>query len=180
GSIKSNLGHTQAAAGVAGVIKMVMAMHHGTLPATLHAAEPTPHVDWTAGEVRLLQHSRAWAGAGDAPRRAGISSFGMSGTNAHAVIEAPPAADRGPEETDYSADSSGSATSPHPDTSGADAAPLPYTLSAATSDALRDQARRLLDHLTAHPSISGADLAHSLATTRAHLPHRSVVVAGRS
>ncbi|RSM87195.1 type I polyketide synthase, partial [Streptomyces sp. WAC 01420] len=178
GSIKSNLGHTQAAAGVAGVIKMVMAMHHGTLPATLHAAEPTPHVDWTAGEVRLLQHSRAWAGAGDAPRRAGISSFGMSGTNAHAVIEAPPAADRGPEETDYSADSSGSATSPHPDTSGADAAPLPYTLSAATSDALRDQARRLLDHLTAHPSISGADLAHSLATTRAHLPHRSVVVAG--
>ncbi|MFE3329485.1 SDR family NAD(P)-dependent oxidoreductase, partial [Streptomyces sp. NPDC059176] len=169
GSIKSNLGHTQAAAGVAGVIKMVQALRHGTLPATLHAAEPTPHVDWTAGHVRLLDDNRPWTPHGDTPRRAGVSSFGMSGTNAHAIIEEAPAAT--PEPTD-------TPTGPPP---AADGTPLPHALSAATADALRDQARRLAGRLTAVDSdtsaASDADIAYSLATTRGRLAHRAVVVA---
>ncbi|MET8909929.1 type I polyketide synthase [Micromonospora sp. NPDC004551] len=157
GSVKSNIGHTQAAAGVAGVIKMVLAMRHGRLPATLHVDRPTPHVDWSAGAVELLTEARSWPDTGR-PRRAGVSAFGVSGTNAHTVLES-----AAPEDT----------AAPPP--AGRPAPPAPWLVSARSAPALAGQARRLLDHLTAHPGLRPADVAYSLVTTRAALPHRAAV-----
>ncbi|MET8689244.1 type I polyketide synthase [Streptomyces sp. NPDC004732] len=160
GSLKSNIGHTQAAAGVAGVIKTVMALRHGVLPRTLHAAEPSTKVDWSTGAVRLLDEARPWDDAGR-PRRAGVSSFGMSGTNAHVVLEQPPV----PEQI--------SADVPAARPLATDAHTL--LLSAASAPALRAQARRLLDHLEAAPDAPPGDVAHALATTRTAFPHRAAV-----
>ncbi|WP_446466348.1 type I polyketide synthase, partial [Streptomyces sp. BRA346] len=161
GSLKSNIGHTQSAAGVGGIIKMVMAMRHGELPRSLHIDQPTPHVDWAAGDVELLTQAREWPDTGR-PRRAGVSSFGMSGTNAHAIIEQPPAAD------DEAAEQA---------TGGPAPAVLPWILSAKTTDALRAQAERLRHHLEAHPGLALTDIGHSLATTRATFEQRAVVLA---
>ena len=161
GSIKSNMGHTQAAAGVAGVIKMVQAMRHETVPATLHVDAPSPHVDWTAGSVRLVTEAQAWP-AEDHVRRAGVSSFGISGTNAHVIVEAAPTLDR---------DERGGSTLPV----------VPWALSAKSESALRAQAARLADHLRAHGEVDIAldiaDVGWSLAG-RATFEHRGVVVGG--
>ena len=154
GSVKSNIGHTQAAAGVAGIIKMVLAMRHGRLPATLHVDRPTPHVDWTAGAVELLTDAREWPSTGQ-PRRAGVSAFGVSGTNAHAVIE--------------------QVEDPPTPPAGRPAPPAPWVVSARSGPALAGQARRLLEHLDAHPGLRPADVAYALLTTRAALPHRAAV-----
>jgi polyketide synthase 12 len=160
GSLKSNLGHTQAAAGVAGLIKMVLALQHRVLPKTLHAHHASPHVDWSAGTVRLLNEAVTWAGNGR-PRRAAVSSFGLSGTNAHVILEEAPA-------------ESGSAPAvPVPPPSV-----LPVLLSARSERALRAQAGKLHAHLTEHPGAGLADLAYSLAVTRSHFEHRAVLVAG--
>ncbi|SCF11063.1 Acyl transferase domain-containing protein [Micromonospora haikouensis] len=167
GSLKSNLGHTQAAAGAAGVIKMVLALRHGTLPATLHVDAPTSEVDWAGGAVELLTEARPWP-AVDRPRRAAVSSFGISGTNAHVIIEAPPADD---EETT-------AADIPAPGTATR-RLPVPWPLAAATGEALRDQAARLLAWLDGPGADADpADVGHALATTRAALEHRAVVLAG--
>ncbi len=160
GSVKSNIGHTLAAAGAAGVIKMVMALREAQLPPTLHASEPSPHVDWTAGEVELLQEAVPWP-RGERPRRAAVSSFGVSGTNAHLILEEPPAPSAAP------------AVDPHPEPG-----PVPLLVSAATASGVGAQAERLRAHLDAHPDLPLRDLAYSAATTREHFGHRAAVVAG--
>ncbi|MEV6319378.1 type I polyketide synthase, partial [Streptomyces sp. NPDC051776] len=201
GSLKSNIGHAQAAAGVGGVIKMVMAIRNGVLPATLHAENPTHEVDWSAGTVRLLNDPVPWPESGR-PRRAGVSSFGMSGTNAHVVIEQAPddatrhdpgpptnsavqpaVAEQAPDGTalhdvpaaDDSTAPCDTADAPHDAPS---VLPLvPAALSARTTDGLRAQAGRLLAHLRAHPETGLADLGLSLATTRTAFEQRAVVLA---
>ncbi|SES49568.1 polyene macrolide polyketide synthase, partial [Streptomyces sp. yr375] len=162
GSVKSNIGHTQSAAGVAGVIKMVLAMRHGVLPQTLHVDEPTPHVDWTAGAVELLTATTEWPETGR-PRRAGVSSFGVSGTNAHVIIEQGEPAAKPPQ---------GSL-----EDSPAEAPDLvPFSLSARSTKALRALAGRLRDRLLTEPGWRVHDVAYSLATSRALLEHRAVVI----
>ncbi|GAA0401711.1 type I polyketide synthase [Streptomyces luteireticuli] len=169
GSVKSNIGHTQAAAGVAGVIKMVMAMREGVLPRSLHIDEPTPHVDWSSGGVELLTESREWPGTGR-PRRAAVSSFGVSGTNSHVIVEqAPEPGDDGPE-----------GGGPENGATGVGAAPavLPWALSAKHDTALREQAARLRAHVEARPDVAPVDIAHSLVTARSAFGHRAVVLGG--
>ncbi|WP_333764060.1 type I polyketide synthase [Streptomyces sp. IBSBF 2390] len=167
GSLKSNIGHSQAAAGVGGVIKMIEAMRHGVLPRTLHAEKPSGHVDWDAGTVELLTEARDWPDTDGRPRRAGISSFGISGTNAHVVIEEPPAATEDQE------------TARRQPTTDAPLSVLPWILTGRTEKSLRDQAERLRRFVEARPGLDAADVAYSLATGRALLD-RGVAVLGGS
>ncbi|MFJ4617067.1 SDR family NAD(P)-dependent oxidoreductase [Streptomyces sp. NPDC088812] len=162
GSLKSNLGHTQAAAGVASVIKLTEALRHDLLPATLHVDRPTPHVDWSRGAVELLTRATPWPAAGR-PRRAAVSAFGISGTNAHLILEEAPPAPAEPER-------------PAPDRD----VPVPWILSARTPQALHDQAARLtaLLNATASEGVDPAEVGHALAR-RPLFDHRAVVVARR-
>ncbi len=160
GSLKSNIGHTQAAAGVAGVVKMVEALRRAQLPPTLHAEEPTTQVDWSSGTVRLLTEGRDWPRTGR-PRRAAVSAFGASGTNAHVILEQGPAAQARPE------------PAPAP---AADVPAVPLVLSAQSRTSLAAQALRLRD-LVATDDVLPA-VASRLVTGRALLPERAVLVAG--
>ncbi|MBW0013178.1 type I polyketide synthase [Mycobacterium sp.] len=158
GSIKSNIGHTSAAAGVAGVIKVVQAIRHGLMPKTLHVDVPTPQVDWSGGAVSLLREPRSWP-AEDGPRRAAVSAFGISGTNAHVILEGPPG-----EPEPVAADDD-------------DRRPVvPWVVSGRSAQALADQAMRLLAHMSADASLGVLDVAWSLATTRSIFEHRAVLV----
>ncbi|GAA1094330.1 type I polyketide synthase [Pseudonocardia alni] len=157
GSLKSNIGHTQAAAGVAGVIKMVQALRHRVLPPTLHAGAPSSHVDWSAGTVRLLTERTAWPETGR-PRRAAVSSFGISGTNAHAVLEQAPAAQE------------------EPAPGGGPTGVLAWVLSGHTVQARRDRAATLHARLREDGTADPHDVGHALLTTRARHEHRAVVV----
>jgi acyl transferase domain-containing protein/NADPH:quinone reductase-like Zn-dependent oxidoreductase len=163
GSLKSNIGHTQAAAGVGGVIKMVMALQHELLPKSLHIAEPTSHVDWTAGHVSLLTEPVAWP-RGASPRRAAVSSFGISGTNAHLIIEEAPATTE-------------AAPSIAPD-DPQDTRLLPWILSARSEAALREQAAKLAEFIRSSDGSSAdiADVAQALVATRTRLEHRGAAV----
>ncbi|MEU9890508.1 type I polyketide synthase [Sphaerisporangium sp. NPDC051011] len=189
GSLKSNIGHTQAAAGAAGIVKLVQALGHATLPKTLHIDQPTPHVDWSAGTVRLLTQTTPWPDTTH-PRRAAISAFGVSGTNAHIILEQAPTP-AGPDDTRErppttatTAGAEDAGAGSHPADSGADAVTaggtgaLPFILSARSEQGLRGQAGKLAAHLDAHPGLDAGDLAFSLATTRASLSHRAVVIGG--
>ncbi|MEU6734088.1 SDR family NAD(P)-dependent oxidoreductase [Streptomyces physcomitrii] len=161
GSLKSNIGHAQAAAGVAGVIKMVQAMRHGKLPRTLHAEVPTPEVDWESGAVRLLDEGVDWPETGR-PRRSAVSSFGISGTNAHVVLEEAPAAP--------AAEAPAAGTG-----SGTEAGLVAWPLSARGERALRGQAGRLADWADTGPGLSAT--ASALVHRRSALEHRAVVTA---
>ncbi|MBQ1076696.1 SDR family NAD(P)-dependent oxidoreductase [Micromonospora sp. C31] len=162
GSIKSNIGHAQAAAGVAGVIKMVLAMRHGMLPPTLHAEKPSPHIDWTAGSVALLTEARPWP-ATDRPRRAAVSSFGISGTNAHTIIEQAPES---------------APAQPAPPTTGVPGDLVACVLSARDDAALRAQAHRLRILVDGEPDLAVADVGRALATGRTAFEHRAVLLPG--
>ncbi|GAA4526136.1 hypothetical protein GCM10023192_07630 [Amycolatopsis samaneae] len=157
GSIKANIGHAQGASGVAGVIKMVQALRAGVLPPLLHLDRPTPKVDWASGAVRLLTGTEDWP-AVDRPRRAAVSSFGISGTNAHLILEEAPAGSGG-EERD-----------------GDEVAALPWVLSGRTEEALRAQAGRLLSHVDTQEDLAALDIGYSLVTRRSDFEHRAVVV----
>ncbi|MGW1507523.1 type I polyketide synthase, partial [Streptomyces mirabilis] len=165
GSIKSNIGHAQAAAGVGGIIKMVMAMRHGRMPRTLHVDQPSTHIDWTAGNVRLLTEPVDWP-EGEHPRRAGISSFGVSGTNAHLILEQAPAP------TTEETDTAETGTPARNVTAG----PVLWPVSGHHADGLRAQAGRLHTHLDSQDTLSPADVGFSLVSSRAALEHRAVVV----
>ena len=156
GSVKSNISHAQAGAGVAGLIKMVLALQHEELPATLHVDEPTPEVDWSAGTVRLLTEPQPWP-TRETPRRAGVSSFGISGTNAHLIIEEAPSEDADAEGTPYEG-------------------PVAWTLSAKTAESLRGQAERLRSYVASDERLRPADVGISLVSTRGVYDHRAVVV----
>ncbi|WP_344646449.1 SDR family NAD(P)-dependent oxidoreductase, partial [Streptomyces durmitorensis] len=161
GSIKSNIGHTQAAAGVAGIIKMVQAMRHGVLPKTLHVDRPTTEVNWSAGQVALLTEAREWSDT-ERARRAAVSSFGISGTNAHVVLEQAPATEESPAEP------------------GTPLPVIPWAVSGKTAAAVCDQAARLAAHVRARPDSDVHDVGLSLATTRTHFEHRAVVMGATS
>ncbi|MCQ4212395.1 type I polyketide synthase [Streptomyces longispororuber] len=164
GSLKSNIGHSMAAAGVGGVIKSVLALRHGHLPKTLHVDTPSRHVDWSSGDVELLVEGREWTRA-DGPRRAAVSSFGVSGTNAHVILEeAPP---QEPAERVAEAVTGGL---------------VPWVLSGKNAAALERQAAKLRDFATARPGTDAGDIAGiaaigaTLVSDRTRFEHRAVVL----
>ncbi|MFJ2116734.1 type I polyketide synthase, partial [Streptomyces sp. NPDC087850] len=161
GSVKSNIGHTQAAAGVAGVIKMVEAIRHGVLPATLYAEERTDQVDWSSGSVELLAHAREWPET-DRLRRAGVSAFGVSGTNAHVILEQVPVP----------------VPVPEPEPVAGVVGAVSWVVSAKSGGALREQARRLRTRVASDVGLAPVDVAYSLLRGRSVFEHR-VVVSGR-
>ncbi|MYW73085.1 type I polyketide synthase, partial [Pseudonocardia sp. SID8383] len=170
GSVKSNIGHTQSAAGAAGLIKMIMSMAHGELPRTLHVTEPSSHVDWSDGTVALVTERTPWPETGHA-RRVGVSSFGISGTNAHVVLEQPPATQPAPPDA-------ATPDAAAPDAAGPDAAApevVAWPVSARTEAALDAQLDRLR---TAVPGLTPTAVARTLATGRALFEHRAVLLAG--
>ncbi|MFJ8492654.1 type I polyketide synthase [Streptomyces sp. NPDC094038] len=162
GSVKSNLAHTQAAAGVAGIIKMVQAMRYGLLPKTLHVDEPSPHVEWDSGAVALLTDHQPWPETGQ-PRRAGVSAFGMSGTNTHIILEQAPE----PADTDTDTDT---------DTGGPAPAAVPLLLSARVPAALTARAAALAAHLRSGSGPDPVAVARELVAGRAEFEERAVVV----
>ncbi|WP_443065660.1 SDR family NAD(P)-dependent oxidoreductase [Streptomyces sp. NBC_00557] len=187
GSVKTNIGHLEGAAGIAGLVKTVLSLRHGRIPASLNHEQPNPAIPLDDLNLRVATASLPWPG-GTTPRRAGVSSFGMGGTNCHVVLEEWPHT-----ETAGTAGGRprGRRSAPVAETDGTDTtrshatgaalpgtgrAPLPWIVSGRTDKALRAQATRLLAHLEAHPAAGAADVAYSLAETRTRFEHRAVVL----
>jgi acyl transferase domain-containing protein/acyl carrier protein len=170
GSVKSNIGHTAAAAGVAGVIKMVLALRGGVLPKTLHVDRPSTSIDWEAGAIGLLTEAQPWAGNGR-PRRAGVSAFGVSGTNVHVILE------EAPGEREDGAAGPGERARDGAGTEQPLPGPAPVVVSAKSEPALREAARNLASRMQAEPGLEPLDVAYSLATTRPRFNQRAGVVA---
>jgi polyketide synthase 12 len=158
GSVKSNIGHTQHAAGVAGMIKVAESIRHGVVPATLHLDSLTPQVDWSSGTIEVVGSARPWPSQTDQPRRAGVSAFGISGTNVHLILE--------------QAATEFETAQPAPSRPSV----VPWVLSAKSASALADQAARLLEFVENRTDMHQNDVAFSLATTRASFDHRAVVI----
>jgi polyketide synthase 12 len=158
GSVKSNIGHSQQASGVAGMIKAILSIHHGVVPATLNLDSPTHQVDWSSGTIEVVGSARAWPDRPHQPRRAGVSSYGISGTNAHVILEEAPAESATEEPA-----------AEHPPI-------VPWILSAKSASALADQAARLRSFVQQHPDLDPGDVAYSLITTRALFDHRAVAL----
>lgn len=154
GSVKTNVGHLDAAAGMAGLIKAALALEHGQIPPTLHFERPNPHIDFASTPFFVVDRLREWPRA-VTPRRAGVSGFGIGGTNAHVVLEEAPAPNRARETSE----------------------PHAYVLSARTPSALDAAAERLAANLEAHGGASHADVAWTLQTGRRQFPARAAVVA---
>ncbi|MCD0449837.1 acyltransferase domain-containing protein [Actinocorallia sp. API 0066] len=169
GSVKSNIGHTQAAAGLAGILKLVGALRHRSLPATLHVTEPTRHIDWSTTSLRLLTEAVTWPETG-APGRAAVSAFGVSGTNAHVILE------QAPEPARPAEDGAPVAVTAEPVRADAER-PVAWVLSGRSEAALEAAAGRLRGLADGLDAAQAADVGFSLATTRAALPERAVVVA---
>ncbi|GAB3386546.1 type I polyketide synthase [Amycolatopsis echigonensis] len=161
GSVKSNIGHTQAAAGAAGVIKMIEAMRHGELPATLHVGKPSSEIDWSTGAVRVLAEPVKWLPNGHT-RRVGVSSFGVSGTNAHVILE--------------EGDRREVTASTGPEYDG----PVAWPVSGRGASALRAKAEQLMSYVDEDPEGSLADIGLSLATARSAFDRRAVLIGSRS
>ena len=159
GSLKSNIGHTQAAAGIGGVIKMIQAMRHGTLPQTLHVDEPSPHIDWTSGNVQLLTQAGLARYGSPPPRRGLLLRYQRHQRPPHPRAPPDAGARRG-----------------RAGAGRARGGPVPWFLSAKTEQCLRDQARQLLDHVTAEPGLHRRDIGQALATTRTRFQHHAVVI----
>ncbi|MEU3751111.1 type I polyketide synthase, partial [Streptomyces narbonensis] len=171
GTLKSNIGHTQAASGVAGVVKMVQALRHGVLPKTLHVDEPTDQVDWTAGSVELLTEALDWPAQPGRPRRAGVSAFGVGGTNAHVVLEEAPASEQAPVSEGTAASDGTPAVEP-----SADGGVVPWIVSAKTPAALDAQIGRLAAYADARTDLDPAVAARALVDGRTAMEHRAVAI----
>jgi acyl transferase domain-containing protein len=185
GSIKANLGHPQQAAGIAGVIKMVLALQNGLLPRTLHAEQPSPHIDWSSGQVKLLTEATPWEPTEERPRRAGVSGFGMSGTNVHIILSDAPAEEPAAEPDADAAPTGDEAVEqpaavdmaePELEVLSSDAASV-WLVSSRTEAGLGAQAQRLAEFTTdARTELTPGDVAWSLATTRSTFEYRAAVL----
>ncbi|HEX6687990.1 MAG TPA: type I polyketide synthase, partial [Solirubrobacterales bacterium] len=159
GSAKTNVGHLEGAAGIVGLLKALLAIEHRQIPASLNFRQPNSEIPLEALGVRVQDSHGAWPHE-DRPLIAGVSSFGMGGTNCHLVLEQAPAAE--PAAADPP-------TEPLP-------GPIPLALSAKAEPALAEAAERLATHLQADPDLDPTDIAYSLVTTRSAFEHRAVVL----
>ncbi len=158
GSVKTNIGHTEAAAGIAGLIKVALSLKQGVIPASLHFETPNPQVPWEELPLQVVRETRPWPETRDGRRLAGVSAFGISGTNAHVVLAAVP-------EEEESLPEPGSTVASQPQI---------FTLSAHTLPALQKMAQQYQHHLTQEGGAKAAlpDLCYSAAVRRAHHEYR--------